>query len=226
MLEDGIRVSGVGQHSTIHNLGGALYEQKKYGEAENIYKHLLHLQEQASETKPSVKARIRLPVADAAASRYMIAKCLEAQGKTEEVKEYQRSWPPPSTTENDVEEAKILHERSFNMYNEGQYKAAEATARKELRIRMEHSGLENDRTQTCLFQIARTLYEQNLYAQSQSLARQVLAYRKRVFGWKTSDTLESLRFLAQLTRGQGEARRSRKLLSPTAVADRKCIRQA
>jgi len=173
LLEDEIRVSGVGKHSTMHNLSIYLRRQKKYGEAENILKRLLKLQEEASDTELS-------SIANAAASRDMIAKCLEAQGKTVEAKKYQRSWPPPSTTENDVQEAKILHERSLNMYNDGQYKASEVTARKELEIRMEHSGLDNDRTQTCLFQIARALHKQNLYSESQSLARQVLAYRKRV----------------------------------------------
>jgi len=203
-LEDEIRVSGVGKHSTLHNLGGALYGQKKYGEAENIYKHLLHLQEQASETKPSVKARIRLPVANATASHICIAMCLEAQGKIDEAKEYQPSAPLPPEAAIDVEEAKNLHIRSLDMYNEGQYKEAEVTARKELRVRMEHSGLENDRAQTCLLLIAQALQEQDLHSDSQSLTRQVLAYRKRVFGWRSRQTHNALRLLAAGTRDLGE----------------------
>ncbi len=130
--------------------------------------------------------------------------CLEAQGKIDEAKEYQPSAPLPPEAEIDVEEAKNLHIRSLDMYNEGQYKEAEVTARKELRVRMEHSGPENDRAQTCLLLIAQALQEQDLHSDSQSLTRQVLAYRKRVFGWRSRQTHNALRLLAAGTRDLGE----------------------
>ncbi len=204
MLGDETLVNGVRKRVVMNNLGLVLKLQKKYGEAEHIFKHLLKLQEQASDTMPSVQAHHRPPGSNAANSRASIATCLEAQGKTDEAEKYLSNPPLPSTTEDDVEEAKTLHERSLDMLDGGQYNEAEATARKELVIRMEHAGLDDNRTQTCLLQIARALHGQNPHCDSQSLTRQVLAYRKRVFGCKNIETQAALKFLAITTLDQGK----------------------
>jgi len=204
VLEDELLVDGVEKRNTLFILGRVLRQQKKYEEAEKIYKHLLELQERARDNKPSAKARDGSLGNGAALFRFLIAMCLIQQGKTDEAKQYQTPQPYASTTEHDVEEAKVLYERSLIMYNEGQYKEAEGIARKELEIRMEHAGLDNDRTQTCLFQIARALHKQNAHFDSQSLARRVLAYRKRKFGWRNGETLEALGLLAVTTLVQGK----------------------
>lgn len=205
LLEDEILANRGANYRAMHDLGFVLHQQKKYGEAENTLKHLLHLQEQAaSDTKPSVKAGYAGPRVNANASRRFVAMCLEAQGKTDEAKKYQHLALDLSTAEADVEEAKKLHEKSLYLYKEGCYKEAEVIARKELEIRMEHDGLDNGRTQTCLLQIARTLHKQNPNSDSQSLTRQVLAYRRRVHGWISSETREALEFLADTTADQGK----------------------
>jgi tetratricopeptide (TPR) repeat protein len=204
MLGDETLVNGVRKRVVMNNIGLVLKLQKKYGEAEHIFKHLLKLQEQASDTMPSVQAHHRPPGSNAANSRASIATCLEAQGKTDEAEKYRSNPPLPSTTEDDVEEAKTLHERSLDMLDGGQYNEAEATARKELVIRMEHAGLDDNRTQTCLLQIARALHGQNPHCDSQSLTRQALAYRKRVFGYKNIETQAALKFLAITTLDQGK----------------------
>lgn len=205
LLEDEILANRGANYGAMHDLGFVLHQQKKYGEAENTLKHLLHLQEQAaSDTKPSVKAGSFGPNVNANASRYFVATCLEAQGKTDEAKKYQHLAPDPSTAEADVEEAKKLHERSLDLYKEGCYEEAEVTTRKELKIRMKHAGLDGGRTQTCLLQIARAVHAQNPFNDSQSLTRQVLAYRQRVYGWGSSETWEALQFLAETTAAQGK----------------------
>lgn len=203
LLEDEISVCDVRRHPTSYSLAFLLFEQKKYGEAEDLSKHLLTVQEEAGDTKRSAKFPNVGPYIDAASTRCLIATCLEAQGKTDEANQYRPTSPSLKPTEIEIEEAKKLHERSLDMYKQGQYKEAEATAKRELEILEEHAGFEDDRTQTCLILIARSLRRQNLYPDAQNITRQVLAYRKRVSGWRAAETQEALRLLATTLEDQG-----------------------
>ena len=208
LLEDEILVFGVEAYRVItsmHNVGVVLLRQKKYEEAETTFKRLFNLQEEGAKlgTERPTKRRNGAVRTDAPNSRDLIRVCLEAQGKAEEAQAYRTSPPSSPTTEDDVKGAKDLHQRSRDLFDEGLFEEAEATARQELGIRMAHAGLDNDHTQTCRLSIARSLHMQMKYTESQVLSRQVLAYRKRVLGWGNIETHEAVYLLAVTLKDQG-----------------------
>lgn len=198
LLADEVVAYGFQSHSTLHNHGIILQQQKKYADAEIIFKRLLKLQRGDSKTED------KRPVGTSAStSRFFVRLCLEAQGKMDEVQDYESSSAGSSSTEEGFKDAQELHRKSRDAFNDGRAAEAEALAREELELRMQYAGLDNDATQTCLLTVARASHEQNPYNDTQTLTRQVLAYRKRVNGWRSVKTHEVLTFLAATVRDQG-----------------------
>ncbi|KAI4244630.1 MAG: hypothetical protein LQ352_006744 [Teloschistes flavicans] len=205
LLKYEVLTFGSERHSTLHNHGIHLHQQKKYREAELNYKRLLKLQQESFGTWTRSSARMSKAKRETSeeSTRDLIRMALEAQGKMEEAKVYEAT-PLLSPTDNDPSDARELHQKSLDLFAEGNFEAAEAIARQELDLRTKSAGLDDDRTQACLFQIARAIHEQNPLSDSQTLARQVLAYRKRVHGWRSSGTHDILAFLAATVRDQGK----------------------
>ncbi|KAL8686618.1 MAG: hypothetical protein Q9218_006983 [Villophora microphyllina] len=212
LLRYEILTYGSESHSTLHNQGITLYQQKKYREAELIYKRLLELQQQSPGTWTKSSARrsdVKMETSEAS-TRDLIRISLEAQDKMDEAKDYQAP-SLSSPIDNDSAEAQELHKKSQDLFRQGDFAAAEVTARQELELRTRSTGLDNDQAQTCLFQVARAMHEQDPQNDSQILARQVLAYRKRVHGWRSTATHDILAFLAATVRDQGKFEQAEEL---------------
>lgn len=206
LLQDEISLFGYGSQtqSTMHNLGIALHQQKKYTEAEQVFKKLLEHQETSSTTskqhRRGTSARIGTT---ASSSRQLVAVCLKAQGRDIESQEYEVSPPSSREIEDGMQEARELKDKSHKLFNQRQFQECEATSRQELEVRMQHAGLDDPETQTCHLEIAKAIHEQDHLNDSQTLTHQVLAYRKRVFGWRSIQTHEALQVLANTVRDQG-----------------------
>ncbi|KAL8776668.1 MAG: hypothetical protein Q9194_003013 [Teloschistes cf. exilis] len=212
LLKDEVLTLGSESHATLHNHGNTLQQRKKYREAELVYKRLLQLQQESPGTWTGSSARLSNARRETSleSTRELIRITLEAQGKMEEAKGY-AAISLSSPTDNDPPDARKLHEKSLDLFREGDFAGAEAVARHELELRTTSSGLDDDRTQTCLFQIARAIHEQDPFNDSQTLARQVLAYRKRVHGWRSNGTHDILAFLAATVRDQEKLEEAEKL---------------
>ncbi|KAL9579363.1 MAG: hypothetical protein Q9212_005152 [Teloschistes hypoglaucus] len=212
LLKYEVLTLGSESHATLHNHGNTLQQRKKYREAELVYKRLLQLQKESPGTWTRSSARLSNARRETSeeSTRDLIRITLEAQGKMEEAEAY-AATTLPSPVDNDPPDARKLHEKSLDLFREGNFAGAEAVARQELELRTKSSGLDNDRTQSCLFQIARAIHEQDPFNDSQSLARQVLAYRKRVRGWRSNGTHDILAFLAATVRDQEKLEEAEKL---------------
>ena len=205
LLHDEALIYGVAKYSTMHNLGLCLHQQRKYSEAESVFKDLLELQLKNPhlDVNASSRQRNNMPTTDASTSRDLVRICLEAQGKLEEAKLFEDSSLSSPIAEIDLKEAKDLYEKSRDLYWEGGYEQSEKLARQGLEILKKQKDPDNDQMHNCLFQIALSMHEQNHSSDTQTLTRQVLAYRKRSYGWRSTKTHDALRFLAATLRDRG-----------------------
>ncbi|KAL8870461.1 MAG: hypothetical protein Q9174_003506 [Haloplaca sp. 1 TL-2023] len=200
LLEDELVAYGTENHSTLHNLGVILQQQKKYTEATIVFKRLLALQLERQDVEVTT---VLGPMASK--TRYFIKVCLEAEDKMDEAKDYASISSGSSENNHDLEEAEDLFRRHEDAFKQGHFADAEALARQELQVRIDYNGdKDNEAVQTCYLHIARALHEQDPSQDTQTITRQVLAYRKREFGWRSIKTQDALRFLAATVRDQGK----------------------
>ncbi|KAL8737012.1 MAG: hypothetical protein Q9181_002099 [Wetmoreana brouardii] len=174
--------------------------QRKYTEAETSLKRLIEL---PPESGPRTKYSHVAAIIDESTSRELLRICLDAQGKTDEERVYRYSPPPSSSIEDQFEDARVLHQKSRDLCEKGNFDGAEATAREELKLRMQYAGLDDVHTQTCLCLLARSLFMQKCYDDAQTLNWQVLAYRERVHGSQDPRTQNALGAMAARHRHQG-----------------------
>ncbi|KAL9600032.1 MAG: hypothetical protein Q9179_003359 [Wetmoreana sp. 5 TL-2023] len=187
-------------NATVCNQGISLLLQRKYAEAETSFKRLIEL---CPEPGPYTKYSHVAAIIDESTSQELLRICLDAQGKTDEARSYRYSPPPSPISEDQFEDARKLHQKSRDLCENGNFDGAEATAREELTLRMQYAGLDDVHTQTCLYLLARCLYMQKRYNDSQSLFRQVLVYSERVHGWQDPRTQDALSAMAATNRKQG-----------------------
>ncbi|KAL8824863.1 MAG: hypothetical protein Q9191_004767 [Dirinaria sp. TL-2023a] len=216
--EDKVELYGPNSYdcvASLHNLGFLQYVQKKYSEAESTLKQLLEIQINNGEGDPEVlrrKDKEHYVTADAGATRDLLRKSLEGQGKLEEAKAYvfEDSRPHSPLQEEGNSEVVRLRQRGRDLFDDGYYEEAEAVFKQELDARIKESGMDNEEFQITRHDIARSIHEQQRYEEAQEIAREVLTWRKRVQGWRHSGTQAILRFLAAAIRDEGRLEESEK----------------
>jgi tetratricopeptide (TPR) repeat protein len=165
---------------SLSNLGNVLYDQRKFAEAEAMYREALAMRKKLlGSENPQV-----------ADSLNNLGNVLYDQGKFVEAEATHRQALAMRKQLLRSEHPKIansLYSLACALQGEGKFAEAEATFREALAMREKMPGSENPDVAATLVDLVRTLLSEEKFAAAESLARQMLAlYEKQApDGWET-----------------------------------------
>ncbi len=177
----------------------ALYLRKsgRYGEAERLHQHALHIRERLLEPDHP----------DVASSLNYLAVLSREQGKYEEAELlYQRALRIRKDTLGPEHSlvAASLNNLANLYYNQGKYAEAEPLYQRSLRIREDVLGPEHPLVALSLSNLAVLFYHQGKYAEAEALSRRALRIQEDVLGPEHPDVAFPLTSLAEFSREQGK----------------------
>lgn len=190
-----------------HNLAMAYLEQRRYVEAEPVYRQVI----------TSATAVFGAEDHRALTSQAFLAVCLKAQGdlaKLHEADRIERSvWKirKKSYDPKDPLVVQSLAALGKTLYQRGKLEAAERIQRRVLRVFLETQGEESQSGVWALVDLAVTLSRQDKFDQAEDLLRRGVSNAALVFGPGSTNHIRAVNFLAEVLTDQGKIQETAKV---------------
>ncbi|MBI3373963.1 MAG: CHAT domain-containing protein [Betaproteobacteria bacterium] len=181
--------------ASLHKLAGLYYAQRRYAEAEPLYRRSLAIREKA----------LGLEHPDVAASLYKLAELYRAQGRYAEAEPLLRRSLAILEKALGPEHRYVaipLNNLAELYQTQGRYAEAEPLYRRALAIREKALGPEHPAVARSLNDLATLYHSQSRYADAEPLLRRSLAIREKALGPEHLDVAASLNNLAYFYQAQ------------------------
>jgi tetratricopeptide (TPR) repeat protein len=182
--------------------------QKKYEEAEVIYRQTLKLGQQLLGRENE----------DTLQSAHELGHVLGEQEKYEEgeaIYKLTLKLRQKVLGKEHEDTLRSAHNLSFMLHSQGKFEEAEALLRQTLKSKQEVLGEENERTLNSAHELGYVLGEQEKYEEAEVIYKLTLKSRQKVLGKEHKDTLQSAHSLSAMLRSQGKFEEAEALIRPT-----------
>ncbi|KAI1275681.1 kinesin light chain 1, partial [Xylaria sp. FL0933] len=217
-LEIELRVNGPDQSPpyTMSYLASDLLKQRKYNEAESIYRRVLGAEERVlGKDHPNTLTTL-----------HNLALALWGQGEYEEAEKFYRQVMEAQERVLGKEHPSTLttlHNLALALFDQGEYEEAERIYRRVVEAQERVLGKEHPSTLATLHDLALALLDQGEYEEAEKIYRRVVEAQERVLGKEHRSTLKTLYNLAIVLENKGGYEEAEKIYRRVIEAREKVL---